>query len=60
MERIGSSTIKVLPSTMTVERRARLKKAKSTPITFDEDCPETTVEQAVRYRRVVPIQDTTN
>ena len=60
MERIDGSAIKVLPSTITEERRARLKKAKSMPISFDEDCPETTVEQAVRFRRVVSIQDTTN
>ena len=29
-----------------------LETAKSMPITFDEDCPETTPERAVRFRRV--------
>ena len=34
------------------EERKMLEKAKATPITFDEDCPETTPERAVRFRRV--------
>ena len=26
------------------------------PITFDEDCPEVTPEQAIRFRRVNPVR----
>ena len=28
--------------------------ARSMPITFDEDCPETTPERALKFRRVNP------
>ena len=38
----------------TPEEIAELKKARSMPITFDEDCPETTPERALRFRRVNP------
>lgn len=31
-----------------------LAKAKSREITFDEDCPETTPERALKFRRVNP------
>ena len=36
------------------EERKELERARSVPITFDEDCPETTPERAVRFRRVNP------
>lgn len=36
------------------EERKELERARSMPITFDEDCPETTPERAVRFRRVNP------
>ena len=29
-------------------------RARNMPITFDEDCPETTPEKAVKFRRVNP------
>lgn len=38
----------------TEEERAELERARAMPITFDEDCPETTPERAVRFRRVNP------
>ena len=38
----------------TKEEVTELERAKSMPITFDEDCPETTPEQAVRFHRVNP------
>ena len=38
----------------TEEERAELERARTMPITFDEDCPETTPERAVRFRRVNP------
>ena len=31
-----------------------LERARSMPITFDEDCPETTPEAAVKFHRVNP------
>ena len=34
------------------EDRKTLERARSMPITFDEDCPETTPERALRFRRV--------
>ena len=36
------------------EEIAELEAAKKLPITFDEDCPETTPERAVKFRRVNP------
>ena len=38
----------------TPEEMAELEKARSMPITFDEDCPETTPERAVKFKRVNP------
>ena len=38
----------------TKEELAALEKAQTMPITFDEDCPETTPEKAVMFRRVNP------
>jgi hypothetical protein len=31
-----------------------LEKARTMPITFDEECPETTPERALKFRRVNP------
>ncbi len=36
------------------EEKKELEKARNMPITFDEDCPETTVERAVKFKRVNP------
>ena len=36
------------------EELAELQRAQRMPITFDEDCPETTPEKAVRFKRVNP------
>ena len=36
------------------EEIQELRKAKERPIVFDEDCPETTPERAVKFRRVNP------
>lgn len=38
----------------TEEELAELERAKTMPITFDEDCPETTPERALKFRRVNP------
>ena len=42
----------------TKEELAELERARSMPITFDEDCPEVTPEIAVRFRRVNPPRHT--
>ena len=38
----------------TKEELAELEAATKMPITFDADCPETTPERAVKFRRVNP------
>ena len=39
--------------TFTDTEKKLLEKARSMPITFDEDCPETTPERAVKFKRVI-------
>ncbi len=41
----------------TEEERKELERARNMPIIFDEDCPETTPERALRFRRVNPPRD---
>ena len=43
----------------TEEELKELENARKMPITFDADCPETTPERAVRFRRVNPRRTTT-
>ncbi len=38
----------------TEEEIKELREARNKPIVFDEDCPETTPEKAVKFRRVNP------
>ena len=38
----------------TKEELEELARARQMPITFDEDCPETTPERAIKFRRVNP------
>ena len=38
------------------EERNQLEASRSMPIVFDEDCPETTPEMALKFRRVNPIK----
>ena len=40
--------------------REMIARARLTPITFDEDCPETTPEKAVQFRRVNPVRKAAN
>ena len=42
----------------TKDELEELKRAREMPIVFDEDCPETTPERAVRFRRVNPPRGT--
>lgn len=46
--------------TLTQKELEELERAKAMPITFDEDCPEITPAQAVRFRRVNPLRGTGN
>ena len=41
----------------TPEELRELAEARKRPITFDADCPETTPERAVKFRRVNPPRD---
>lgn len=43
----------------TEEELKELDKARKMPITFDEDCPETTPERAIRFKRVNPAKKKT-
>lgn len=36
------------------DEKKALDKARNTPIVFDADCPETTPEQALKFKRVNP------
>ena len=40
----------------TQEELAEFERARSMPITFDEDCPETTPERAMKFKRVNPVR----
>ena len=42
------------------EDREELERARSMAITFDEDCPETTPERALKFARVNPVRRTAN
>ena len=44
---------------LTCEELAELERAKKMPIIFDEDCPETTPEKAIKFRRVNPLHKST-
>lgn len=49
---ISAGTLEEL--SFTKEELDELKKAREMPIVFDEDCPETTPERAIKFRRVNP------
>lgn len=38
----------------TDEQKKELVEARKKPVIFDEDCPETTPERALKFRRVNP------
>lgn len=42
----------------TEEEMRELEIAREKPIVFDEDCPETTPERAMKFRRVNPPRET--
>ena len=45
---------KTINEKLTDEEIKQLEEAKKKPIVFDEDCPETTPERAIKFRRVNP------
>ena len=49
--------IKVVCRQFSDAELADLDKARNRPITYDEDCPETTPEMAIRFRRVNPVRN---
>lgn len=44
----------------TQEELDELERARFAPIVFDEDCPEITPEQAMKFRRVNPVKRVAN
>lgn len=46
--------------TFSREDLEELARAREMPITFDDDCPETTPERAMKFRRVNPPRKTAN
>lgn len=52
MNNLPNEVIKELA--FTAEERKELDNARKMPITFDEDCPETTPEKALKFKRVNP------
>ena len=46
--------------TFSQEDLEELTRAREMPITFDDDCPETTPERAMKFRRVNPPRKTAN
>jgi hypothetical protein len=56
-DRDGMSESLAEELTFTEDELKELKIAKEKPIVFDEDCPETTPERAVRFRRVNPMRE---
>ena len=54
MNDIGAELRKELA--LTSEQLAELERARKMPIVFDDDCPETRPEDAMKFRRVNPPQ----
>lgn len=59
MVNINDTSITLLKDlAFTKEELEEIEKARTMPIVFDEDCPETTPERAVKFRRVNPPRGT--
>ncbi len=46
--------------TFSKEEIEELMRAKTMPVTFDDDCPETTPERALKFKRVNPPRQVKN
>lgn len=57
---VDLTTEKINESAFTQEELDELERARSVPIVFDEDCPEITPEQAMKFRRVNPVKRVAN
>ena len=61
MENVADMTKELMNElAFTKEELKELKRARTMPITFDEDCPETTPEKAMKFRRVNPVRRAAN
>ncbi len=58
--RLNLLTIMMNGLAFTQEELAELERAKSMPITFGENCPETTPERAMKFKRVNPVRRVAN
>ena len=59
MENISEfSRVPVWTLAFTEKEQEELKRARAMPISFDEDCPETTPERALKFKRVNPVRQT--
>ena len=54
------TTEKIKELAFSQEELDELKRARSVPIVFDEDCPEITPEQAMKFRRVNSVKRVAN
>ena len=60
MENTEISWEKQTDLAFTQKELKELERARAMPITFDEDCPEVTPAQAMKFRRVNPVRRATN
>ena len=60
MENTEISWEKQTDLAFTQKELEELERARAMPITFDEDCPEVTPAQAMKFRRVNPVRRATN
>lgn len=58
MANIKDNRIPVISKELTKKELEEIEKAKNMPVSFDEDCPETTPEMAMKYKRVNPVNMT--
>ena len=54
MANMNNEEIKNYKIELSAEELKELEHARTMPISFDEDCPETTPEKAVKFKRVNP------
>lgn len=60
MANIDMSREKLIELAFTQKELEELERARAMPITFDEDCPEVTPAQAMKFKRVNPVRRATN
>lgn len=55
---IDGAFIQAQELAFTKDEQKELERARTMPITFDKDCPETTPERALRFKRITPARRT--